>query len=261
MQSLWGLSMISRFLLSIAVVGCLLPTPVFAQVTPPGCNPAVTEAMARKADALVGFDVAVAQEAFDKPDSVLATTCFNKAAGLDASQGGLIFSEPFDVALKDIIEPWLTAFYDEFADASGNDASMPNAYAAAATVLDLTAPTAGAGGSDECGYVERWWQESTTAPATSTVGYKNEGIDLKIPNITFALLRDAAANPSIPGGAAAGADFLQRWGQVESLNNIKSQLDTAMTAVETIKPFMDAAGFTTDNTVCAVMTRAGITCP
>lgn len=247
--------MISRFLFSIAIVGCLLPTPVFAQASPPGCNPAVTEAMARKAEALVGFDVAVTQEALDKPDSVLATTCFNKAAGLSTSQGGLIFSERFDTALKDIIEPWLTAFYDEFADASGNDSSMPTAYAAAATVLDLTAPTAGAGGADECGFVERWWTDSAATGGT-TLGYKNEGVDINIPNITFALLRDAAANP-----AGAGADFLLRWGRVESINNIKTQLDTAMTAVEAIKPFMPAAGFTGDNTICAVMTRAGVTCP
>lgn len=244
--------MISRVLSSFAVLACLFAAgPAFAQNVP-GCDPAVTSAMVAKGQALVGYDISVVQEAFAKPDSVLNLTCFNKAAGLDATEAGKIFSEDFLAPLKDLIEPWLTAFNDEFQDAAGQGASgwMPAAYAAASAVLDSSGPS---GTAADCGYIEKWWTEDSASGGTN-LGYKNKGIQLNIPYITLDILRGAGVTP---GGA--GANFTQKWNQVESINNVRSNLDTALTALA--KPTMPAAGFTGQNTICAVLTQGGITCP
>lgn len=238
--------MISRVLLPAFAIVCLTFGGVSAHAQAiPGCNPQVTDAMMKQAQALVGYDISVVQQTIDKPDSTLAMSCFNKAAGLSSAQGGLIFSEDFMVAMQDMIEPWLTAFFDEFADASGFDISITPAYTAGVT-LPANDPN--------CDFIDQWW--SGTSPTT---GYKNEGVQQGVPFITLEMLRGNDAIPTGTGYDQADADFDYKWGLVESLSNVKSDLDTALSALPV--PTMPAGGFIGQNTTCAVLVQAGLTCP
>ena len=257
--------MISRVLLSAFVVGCLAVTgaPAFAQ-TVPGCNPQVLEAMTRKNDALVGYDMSIIQELMDKPDSVLAMTCFNRSAGLDGVEAGKIFSENFVIPLQDMVEGWLTAFYDEFADSMGQDpttGSMPTAYSAG-DALDVS----GAGGTaSQCDFVHDFWTGTS-----ATLGFKNKGIQQMIPYVTTDTLRGLSAIPA----TVAGPDFLLKWGTglagtglidtvVDSdgfAGNVKGAYDAAMVALDGAAninlPSMPAAGFVVQNTFCQVLFEA-----
>ncbi len=255
--------MISRVLLSAFVVGCMAFTgsSAFAQGVP-GCNPQVLDAMTKKNEALVGYDMSIVQETFDKPDSVLAMTCFNRAAGLDATEAGKIFSEDFMVPMRVMVEAWLTAFFDEFADAMGQDpatGSMPTAYSAG-TTLDASGA---AGTASQCDFVHDFW--TGTSP---TLGFKNKGVQQKIPFVVTDTLRGLTAIPA----AVAGADFLLKWGtglagtglidtaldSAGNPGNVKQAFDTAMQALEVPinLPSMPAAGFITQNTFCKVLWEA-----
>lgn len=244
--------MISRVLLPALVITCLVfaGSPAFAQTVVPGCNDQVVDAMAKKQQALVGYDISVVQQTMDKPDGMLAMSCFNKSAGLSAAQGGLIFSEDYMAALQPMVEPWLTAFYNDFDDASGFDSSIVAAYQPAAVTMPPNDPN--------CDYIDQWW--SGTAP---DIGYKNEGVQQGIPFITLEMLRGAdaiTAGPAVnPPWDQGGVDFIAKWGLVESINSANSDLDTALTALPL--PTMPAGGFIGQNTVCAVLIQAGLTCP
>lgn len=238
--------MISRVLLPAFAILCLTFGGGSAHAqTVPGCNPQVTDAMLKKAQALVGYDISVVQQTFDKPDSTLAMSCFNKSAGLSSAQGGLIFSEDFLVPMQAMIEQWLTAFYDEFADAVGFDSSITTAYTGG-VVMPPNDPN--------CEFIDEWW--SGTSPTT---GYKNEGVQQGVPFITLEMLRGNDAIPTGTGPDQADTDFDYKWGLVESLSTAKSDLDTALTALPL--PTMPAGGFVGLNTTCAVLVQAGLTCP
>ncbi len=234
-------AMISRVLLTAAVTGFLFvaSVPAMAQGVP-GCDPTVLNAMADKQQALVGYDISVVSETMDKPDSVLAMTCFSKAAGLDAAQGGKIFSEDFMDALRPIIEPFLTNFYDDFDDASGNDSSMPTAYTGGTTLTP---------NDSDCDFVTNWWDG--TGPG-GTTGYKNEGVQQGVPFITMEQLRGL----DTPTG---GTDFDAKFAAIETLGNVLSKFDTSFSALPL--PGTPAGGFIGQNTICAVMVKAGQTCP
>lgn len=68
-----------------------------------GCSPDVWSALTAKAEAQVAYDSAVTRAIVDKPDSVLALSCFDKAAGTSAKQGGAIFAGDFTDKLKTVI--------------------------------------------------------------------------------------------------------------------------------------------------------------
>lgn len=234
--------MISRVLLTAAVAGFLsvASTSAMAQSMVPGCNPAVTEAMATKSEALAGYDISVVSETMDKPDSVLAMTCFYKSAGADAEQGGKIFSEDFMQALRPMIEPFLANFLDDFDDAVGNDTSIATAYTGGATLV---------GNDQDCDFVTQWWDG--TGPG-GTTGYKNEGVQQGVPFITMEILRGAQA-------VTGGTDFDLKFGAVETLGNVLTNFDTAFSALP--QPGTPTGGFFGQNTICAVMVQAGKTCP
>ncbi len=234
--------MISRVLLRLAVAGfmTLATTTAMAQSMVPGCNPAITDAMATKAQALVGYDISVVSETMDKPDSVLAMTCFYKSAGLDAEQGGKIFSEVFMDALRPMIEPFLTNFLDDFDDAVGNDSSITTAYTNGSTLV---------GNDQDCDFVAEFWDG--TGPG-GTTGYKNEGVQQGVPFITLEILRGLE---TITGGT----DFDAKFAAVETLGNVLSNFDTSFSALPI--PRTVAGGFFGQNTICAVMVKAGKTCP
>jgi hypothetical protein len=233
--------MISRVLLTAAVAGFLAvaSTSAMAQAVP-GCNPVVTEAMAAKAEALVGYDISVVSETLDKPDSVLAMTCFYKSAGLGAEQGGKIFSEDFMQALRPMIEPFLANFLDDFDDASGNDSSITTAYTGGTTLV---------GNDSDCDFVTQWWDG--TGPG-GTTGYKNEGVQQGVPFITMEILRGAQT-------VTGGTDFDAKFAAVETLGNVLTNFDTRFTALP--MPTTPTGGFFGQNSICAVMIHAGKTCP
>ncbi|HYD18710.1 MAG TPA: hypothetical protein VEF76_09545 [Patescibacteria group bacterium] len=235
--------MISRVLLPAAVVAMLALGVTAAQAAnapePPGCNPQVTDAMATKAQALVGYDNSVVAQTMDKPDSVLAMTCFEKAAGLDGAQAGKIFSEDFMDALRPMVEPFLASFYTAFDGASGFDSSMPSAYTATTLVPN----------DSDCDFVTQFWDGSG---AGGTTGYKNEGVQQGVPFITMEMLRGL----QVPSG---GTDFDAKWGQIETLGNVLTNFDTSFSALP--RPTTPTGGFLNQNSICAVLTKGGLTCP
>jgi len=163
-----------------------------------GCNPKVLEAMQKKAQAQVVYDVAVTEQIMDKPDSVLAMTCFNQAAGVSAADGGNIFSGDFTTELAPVIENALTNFYDDFGDAAGSDTATVD-YAA--TTLQNTY---------DCNEMEDMWTL-----------VEDEGVQTDVPYINFFELISGTA----PAGG--GDDFMNDWNS-PSATNVLNQLNTVM---------------------------------
>jgi hypothetical protein len=99
----------------------LLPTPASAQ--PTGCNPAVLTAMQDKAQAEVTADVARTEQTVVKPDSVMALTCMNGAAGASAARIATLFGGEFlsNTVFTSVIDTMLAAFLNQFADAEGRE--------------------------------------------------------------------------------------------------------------------------------------------
>lgn len=83
-----------------------------------GCDPRVMTAMQAVAEARVATAVAVNDAIYTMDDSVLALTCFNKAATVAAQQSGKIFSGDFTNVLAPVINDALTAMYTNFAEES-----------------------------------------------------------------------------------------------------------------------------------------------
>jgi hypothetical protein len=166
-----------------------------------GCNPVVLDAMNDKAQAKVAYDTAAVEEIIDKPDSVLAMTCFNQAAGVSASAGGAIFSGDFTTSLQPVIEPALSAFYDDYADSLGLTGGFVD-YGATSLMPTYS-----------CNEMEDLWQ-----------GLENEGVQAGVPFLTF----DDLVTGSAAGG---GGDFLNSWNAALTSQNIFADLNAAMGAL------------------------------
>ncbi|HYD18711.1 MAG TPA: hypothetical protein VEF76_09550, partial [Patescibacteria group bacterium] len=168
---------------TLAVVA-LMGLSTVAQAQPvPGCDPKVLDAMQKKAQAKVAVDVNNAETIIDKPDSVLAMTCFHKSAGTTAALGGLIFSGDFTAGLKPIIEDALQAMYDDFQDGAGFEAATVD-YTAMTLTNDQT-----------CDDVKNLW---------STV--KDKGVQMGLPMVTLTNL----VNGTMPTGADP-AEYNDNW--------------------------------------------------
>ncbi len=118
-----------RKVLLLAFVSCFVLSPhAMAGITVvPGCDPLVLKAMQDKAAALVAADTAAVEQTIKKPDSVLALTCFNQAAGVSAKKGGEIFSGDFTAELSKIVTDSLKSIYKNFLGAIGQETN-PEAY-------------------------------------------------------------------------------------------------------------------------------------
>lgn len=77
-----------------------------------GCNEDMWKALNAKAEAQVAYDTAVTRTIIDKPDSVLALSCFEKAAAVSAKKGGEIFGGDFTDELKKVMPVADSADYD-----------------------------------------------------------------------------------------------------------------------------------------------------
>jgi len=201
--------MMNRVLLPALSLACLvfISCQAYAQAVP-GCNPAILDAAQKKAQAKVAADVNITEQTIKKPDSVLAMTCFNKAAGMSAQAGGNIFSGDFTSQLAPIIEDGLKAMLDDFPDAAGYgaDATADGVLADQYTDTTLTA-------DDSCDGVSALWNE-----------VKDKGVETGTP---FMLL-DNLINGTMPTGA--GKIFQANFTQ-ESTDKIFSDLKQALTSV------------------------------
>lgn len=194
-----------------------------------GCNPAVTTAMNAKAQAQVAYDVAVTEQTVDKPDSVLALNCFNKAAGVSAERGGNLFSGSFigNTNFASVITDALSAFFQQFSDSVGY-ADGTNIVKYDATNLEDSA---------ECPGIEDYWTQ-----------IKERGVAKGVPYVT---LEDLITG-SLPAGV--GEKFQKNWEKAAGTDGIFQTLSNAIGQL----PVAAIPAFTNLNSVCAVLGDAGV---
>jgi hypothetical protein len=162
---------------------------------PEGCDGKVQKAQQSRAEVQTAYDVDVTEEHIEKPDSTMATTCFNDLAGIDASGsgigGGVIFSGDFisqspsgnPGGLRADIQDSLQNFYTAYMDAMGADSGLVD-YTQ--TALTNTAT---------CNETQDLWTE-----------VKQGGVEEGVPNATLTEL----LNGTLPGGA--NTDYSTDWG-------------------------------------------------
>ncbi|GEM_PF-1901465 len=109
------------FIAIIFIVGLSTTAHAQSQTTTPGCGDEQYEAaqLKRQADAAVG--VAIHEEVHKQPDSVLATSCFDQAARVDAQEGAF-FSGPFvDQMTPVVLQPMQNLLNMNFMTSIGKD--------------------------------------------------------------------------------------------------------------------------------------------
>jgi hypothetical protein len=216
-------------LFSLALVAAVSLSSVSAYAQPvPGCNPQVLDAMQKKAQAKVAVDVAQTETIIDKPDSVLAMTCFSNSAGTTAVRGGSIFSGDFSTGLRPIIEDALQAFFDDFQDGAGFEAAS----------IDYTATAIS--DTQTCDEVKNLW---------STI--KDQGVRAGLPMVTLQSLITGV----IPTGGDP-AEYTDNWQQTVT-DGIFAALGQAITDL----PDPAVPGFTPGQGLGCVMQTAGIALP
>lgn len=220
-----GFKRSGRLIFSFLSIACLVLVSHGALAAPvEGCDPLVLAAMEAKAKARVAYDVAVIEQLTDKPDSVLALTCFNQAAGVSAKKGGEIFSGDLTPDLGPIIEPALKDTYLNFAGAAGFDSGK----------VDYTSTAL----SDtfKCPEMDDLWQY-TLSQATET--------DVPYPDFD-----QLTSDTPPPGG---GADFDKSW------NASAAQGDfAALKAANAALTPPSIPDFSGAKSSCEVMVAAGI---
>lgn len=190
----------------------------------PGCNSKVMDAMNAKAQAKVAYDVAATEQIIKKPDSVLALTCFNNAAGIAAAEGGKIFSGDFSSSLAPVISDALSGFYGNFKGSVGESKA------------GVTYDTA-LGTNANCNNIQKLWDNISQT-----------GIETGAPNVTFAQL----VNNKIP--ATAGDEFKNNWtAEAKTLTDLKTAVDNVP------KPENTFTSYTPGETSCQYMQKLGIT--
>jgi hypothetical protein len=201
----------------------------------PGCDDRIMKAMNDKANARVDYDVAETENVIDKPDSILALTCFNNAAGEGALQLGSMFSGDFTTQLNNIIPDSLTAFYDDFKDAPGNDTG----------VVDYTQTALGTN-IGSCTYMDDLWTQ-----------IKTEGLQKNMP---YPLASDYVTGQQPAGGdtVASPSKFDDNWQKASSDNdfgNVSS--DIGLLPKATTATTLLSSPVNTDDE-CQVLTKIGM---
>jgi hypothetical protein len=210
--------------------------------TVPGCDSKVLQAMGDKANARVAYDVASTEQVVNKPDSILALTCFNNQAGEASSQLGQMFSGDYTTPLSKIIPDSLTAFYDDFQDAPGKDTGTID-YSSAATTLGAS------GDIKTCNGLQDLWTK-----------VDSEGIENDVPYYRYSDLVNAGSTPS--GLTAAGSKFTKDWNTSDGTDNDFGKVNTDITNLTKANtPTTFIADPVNTDDVCATMTKASITLP
>ncbi len=184
-----------------------------APMTAEGCDPLVEKAQEARADMRVAYDVAVTEEHLEKPDSTLATTCFNDLSGVMAggntNDDGGVFSGDFTSAapsgepggLRSDIQDSLQAFYTGFADAMGADSGLVD-YTN--TALTNTAT---------CNETQDLWTQ-----------VKQGGVEQGVPNAT---LKDLLTG-TLPNGA--NTDYTNDWNTSSGTDQLNLKYQNALAA-------------------------------
>jgi len=228
---------VKKHVLSFLAVMCVVFFSSAAQAQIEGCDERVLEAHKAKGQAQVAYDVSVTEQIMVKPDSVLALTCFNRSAGVSAQRGGELFSGSFigNTSFISLIGDMLQAFFAQFIDAEAfENPATAVLYATGATNLQ---------DDPECTGIEDMWTR-----------VKEKGVSGGVPLVTFQDLIDGI----IPSGA--GPRFIQNFNTANA-DNIFSNLQSAMTALEDLKPVVPS--FAGANRLCDVLNAMGhsIPCP
>jgi hypothetical protein len=222
--------------------------PVNANGKLPGCDDRIMKAMNDKANARVAYDVAESEMVIDKPDSVLAMSCFNNAAGESALQIGSMFSGDFTTQLGTIVPDSLQSFYDDFAGAVGNDTG----------VVDYTQTSLGTS-IGTCTYPDDLWQQ-----------VKQEGIQKNMPYPLESDYSSGAMNSgsftdltgeSVLGGSNFDNDVQKAEANDQDFSNVNGDISNLPKAT-TATTLMSSPTNTDDE--CAVLGKIGVggaTCP
>jgi hypothetical protein len=193
--------------------------------TPAGCNPTVMDAMQKTAQAKVAYDVARSEQVFPQPDSVLAMTCFDKAAGVSAARGGDLFSGSFSYGpFSSVITDALNAFYSQFSDSEGAQNNAVNYNQVGYLPNDAS-----------CNGIGSFWDR-----------IRQKGLEGGIPYMTMADMLTG----SVPSGA--GPRFQHNW-NTSAGDQIFSDVQNAYTNL----PRPVVPDFTNATTVCDVLRTAG----
>jgi hypothetical protein len=216
-----------------------------AGTTVEGCDPRVMTAMQATAQARIAASKAIDDEIYDQDDSVLAMTCFNKAAAVSAQQAGMIFSGDFTASLAPVVEDALGAMYNNFTNFSIGGKSGAVDYTTNAVKLP------GPGAVYDCTGVSDLW---------STVNGK--GVKAGVPYVTFDdLVNGATATQKLPGGngnqvgslyTTSGTNFKASWNSPNSVSAFN-----AMQGAVAQLPTPSIPSFAGQNTPCDVLVTAG----
>lgn len=248
-----------------------------SSTVPAGCDPKLMKLQQTRAAAKVCADIAMTEQMTDKPDSVLATSCFAKSAAVSAKEGGKIFSDKdsqngFKDKLKDIIDPFLKKWLGtsgsdggNFANAAGlckissnipgcesngnnnnNNNNNNNSNTGLEAGYHKTVETAD-GDDSECTAVDEVWKAE-----------QDKGINLKVPPlVTDAQLRSDTAPKCRDGDnneTDCGQDFKDAWKACADQGVFKAYKD----AYDAVHP-PTVPDFSNDTSSCKVLETAGIT--
>jgi hypothetical protein len=227
--------------------GVALADPIDAAgKTMPGCEQKVFDAMNHKADARNAYDVASTEQVIDQPDSILALTCFNNAAGEAAVNIGSMFSGDFTTPLSKIVPDSLTSTYDDFKKSDGY----------ISTKVDYTQTALGAAGDiTNCNYIQDLWTQ-----------VKSEPVQPDVPYYRYSDLVNAGSMPSGTATApAATSNFYKDWNTSDGTDNDFGKVKTDIGALDkAATPTTFDPTYNNDD-VCKVMNTANIigtpTCP
>ncbi|TAL35517.1 MAG: hypothetical protein EPN97_07000 [Alphaproteobacteria bacterium] len=224
-------------------LGCLLLAPSGAKAQPvEGCDQRVQEAQEAKSTVRTATDVNVTEEHIEKPDSTMATTCFNFLSGINASGaasgGGGIFSGDFISAspsgnaggVRATIQDALQTFYTAYMDAMGADSGLVDYTQTALSNNPACTETA-----------DLWTQ------------VKQGGVEQGVPMATITDL----INGTMPGGA--NTDYTKNWGIESGTDNNFSNFATKLGA----QPPAFQPAYLPTNGFCQDLITAGVTgaCP
>jgi len=171
--------------------------------------------------------MAVFKEIIVKPESVLALTCFNKAAGISSERGGEIFSGSFleFANFAEMIEDALNNLFKQFVDAEGFDTGVVDYHA---TPID----------DAECQNFENLWER-----------IKDKGVTSGVPYVTM----NDLLTGTLPAGA--GTRFQQSWDAANTDGIFGAMAADMPPPVNTIPDGKNA------NTLCEVLAEFGVNNP
>ncbi len=226
----------------------------------PGCDKKVMDVLKARANAKVVVDEATTEEVMTKPDSVLAMTCFGKAAKASSKGAGKIFSGNFFNQMKGVLKSGLKAHYKNFSveqggDSSGDDGSFYDIAfldmgdglsvgggVSAGVGVDISLGMGGMGGTApgpvvkdfKCDNMNKVWKK---ASERSTIG--------KTPYMSEKNLEEG----TVPEGA--GKDFKKK------ITANKKTFQAYADAKQKLKPH-DIPPFDGNETACDVRAMAGL---